>query len=220
MSTELFVVAEVMTGKLNDLVKSIMRQTGTNDPNEAIRLVESGDWIVSKLTAIYLSVKSDGTTGPDWEKWFDKNNYDLSLNERFILNSSDFKPTKKGTIHNIAVLKGMFFEEGGRITKNIRAAAYAGTYAGTFIQNQKLFDPNAEVACLIREKLSDEEIKAKGLSRIVVMHEPIKNSVGFPWLLCADCGNGGCSLNAWSGRPDFMWHRGDGFAFAVSQRFS
>ena len=43
MSTELFVIAEVMTGKLNDLVKSIMQQTGTNDPNEAIRLVESGD---------------------------------------------------------------------------------------------------------------------------------------------------------------------------------
>ena len=175
--------------------------------------------IVSKLTVIYLSVKSDGTTGPDWEKWFDKITT-ISHWTRFILNSSDFKPTKKGTIHNIAVLKGMFFEGGDRITENIRAKAYAGTYAGTFIQNQKLLDPNAEVACLIRKKLSDKEIEAMGFWRIVVMHEPIKNSVGFPCLLSADCGRGGRLLNAWSGMPDFGWHRNCGFAFVVSQEAS
>ena len=38
-----FAIAEVTPGKLNALVKNIMTQTGTTDPNEAVRLVNSGE---------------------------------------------------------------------------------------------------------------------------------------------------------------------------------
>lgn len=47
-----FVIAKVLPGTLNALVKNIMKQTGTNDPNEAVRLVNSGEWIVSKCENI------------------------------------------------------------------------------------------------------------------------------------------------------------------------
>ena len=72
MSTE-FAIADVLPGKLNALVKNLMRQTGETDPNEAVRLVNSGEWVISKPTrswreeggVIFFSVTSDGTTGED-----------------------------------------------------------------------------------------------------------------------------------------------------------
>lgn len=44
--SDLFVIAGVETGKLNALVKNIMAQIGITDPNEAIRLVNSGEWVL------------------------------------------------------------------------------------------------------------------------------------------------------------------------------
>ncbi len=38
-----FAIADVYPGVLNALVKKIMRQTGVNDANEAVRLVTSGE---------------------------------------------------------------------------------------------------------------------------------------------------------------------------------
>ncbi|MDP3794037.1 MAG: hypothetical protein Q8R07_04800, partial [Candidatus Uhrbacteria bacterium] len=106
-----------------------------------------------------------------------------------------------------AVLKGMLFEDNDRITKKIRAEA----------DKRKLSKPNAELACLIREKFTDKEIEAMGLWYIVAMHEPINDSGGDPHLLSADRVDDGRWLGACYGRPDDRWDRGDGFAFAVSQ---
>lgn len=71
MSTELFVIAEVMTGKLNALVKNIMRQTGANDPNEAVRLVNSGKWIVSESTRDRNDniIRVDHSVRPSYPDW-------------------------------------------------------------------------------------------------------------------------------------------------------
>lgn len=71
MSTELFVIAEVMTGKLNALVKNIMRQTGANDPNEAVRLVNSGKWIVSEWTRDRNDniIRVDHSVRPSYSDW-------------------------------------------------------------------------------------------------------------------------------------------------------
>jgi hypothetical protein len=82
---------------------------------------------------------------------------------------------------------------------------------------RKLSKPNAELACLIREKFTDKEIEAMGLSYIVTMHELINDSVGDPALLLADRGDDGRWLRAYYGRPDGRWFRAYGFAFAVSQ---
>ncbi|MBI2024535.1 MAG: hypothetical protein HYT03_00370, partial [Candidatus Harrisonbacteria bacterium] len=92
-----------------------------------------------------------------------------------------------------------------RITKKIRAEA----------DKRKLSKPNAELACLIREKFTDKEIEAMGLWYIVAMHEPINDSVGDPDLLSADRGGAGRWLSVC--RPGRRWCRDGGFAFAVSQ---
>jgi hypothetical protein len=208
-----FIIANVLPGKLNALVKNIMQQTGAEDPNEAVRLVNSGEWVVTKPVRpwreeggiIYFDVTSNGATGPEWGKWFVENKYNLWPEAKFVLNSKAFVPTPAGTTTTIAVLKGELFEDQHRITKNIRAKA----------TTKKFVDPHAEVACLIRRKFSDDEIKAMGLWGIIVMHEPTKGSDGDPNLLGANRLGGGRDLGAFYGGPDGRWGRGRGFVFAV-----
>ncbi|MBU4315099.1 hypothetical protein KJ673_01710, partial [Patescibacteria group bacterium] len=93
--------------------------------------------------------------------------------------------------------------DSARITANICAKA---TELG-------LKKPNAEVACLIREKFSDDDIKAMGLWWIVAMHDPIEDSDGNPDLLGANRDDDDYSLYAWDDRPDDRWRSEYGFAF-------
>lgn len=206
MSTE-FASADLTAGQLNAIVKKLGGHDG------AIKFLQ-GKLTVSEPTrnwreqdgVIYLSVTSDGTTGPEWIKRLEKKGFRLSDYAKSVLRSPDFKPTK-GVTTEIAILKGMLFEDRDRITSNIRDLA----------SQRKLTTPNAEVACLIRENFSDEDIEAMGLIWIVTMHEPIKDSDGDPSLLIADRDGGGRWLDTYCDKPDSRWSRGDGFAFAVSQ---
>ncbi len=155
---------------------------------------------------IYTSVTSDGTTGPRWIERLEGKGFRLRDDAKSVLRSPDFKPTS-GVTTEIAILKGMLFEDNDRITKKIRAEA----------DKRKLTKTNAEVTCLIRENFSDEEIEAMGLWWIVAMHEPIKDSDGDPSLLSAYRSGDGRWLSAYCAHPDVRWSRAYGFAFVVSQ---
>ena len=206
MSTE-FASADLTAGQLNAIVKKLGGHDG------AIKFLQ-GKLSVSEPTrnwreqdgVIYLSVTSDGTTGPQWIERLEGKGFRLSDYAKSVLRSPDFKPTS-GVTTEIAILKGMLFEDSNRITKKIRAEA----------DKRKLTTPNAEVACLIRENFSDEDIEAMGLIWIVAMHEPIKDSDGGPSLLSADRDDGGRWLDADDGEPGRRWNRDRGFAFVVSQ---
>ncbi len=99
----------------------------------------------------YLSVTSDGTTGEDWIKRLEGNGFRVGDYAKQVLRSPDFKPTS-GVTTEVAVLRGCLFEDNDRITKKIRAEA----------DKRKLTKPNAELACLIREKFTDKEIDRSG----------------------------------------------------------
>jgi hypothetical protein len=176
-------------------------------------LVNSGEWVVTEPVRpwreengiIYFTITSDGTTGPEWEKWFVENGYDLWSEVSFILKSPAFIPTPTGTTTTIAVLKGALFEDRDRITKKIRVEA----------DTKKFIKLNIEAACLIRRNFSDDEIKAMGLWGIVIMHEPTNDSDGDPDLLVINRYVSRRGLVTFCGRPDEWWRREDGFAFAV-----
>jgi hypothetical protein len=159
---------------------------------------------------IYITITSDGTTGPEWVKRLEGKGFDVRDSAKRVLDSEDFKPTNDVTIE-IAILKGMLFKDDNRITKNIRAEA----------DKRKLIKPNAEAACLIREKFTDEEIKAMGLRCIVVMHESFKGNGGYTYLLCADSSARDNGLVACIDENndetirDEWWQDDDGFAFVV-----
>lgn len=211
MGSSEFAIAEVVPGKLNALVKNLMRQMNITDPNEAVRRINSGEWIVSGLWRerdgiIYFSVTSDGTGGKGWIKRLKDKGFRIGDYAKSLLCSSDFKPTSNVT-YEIAVLKGVLFEDDDRITKKIRAEA----------DKRKLAKPNAEVACLIREKFSDKELEAMGFWWIIVMHEPIKDSDGGSNLLGVVRDDVGRWLRAYYGLPGSRWGRDGGFVFVASQ---
>jgi hypothetical protein len=164
------------------------------------------DWKDQEGVISLGTVTSDGTTGPQWIKRLEKKGFRVSDWARDVLNSKDFNPTS-GVTTEIVVLKGILWIDNDRVTKNIRAEA----------EKRGLEKPNAEVACLIREKFSDEEIEAMGLWWIVAMHEPIKDSVGVPRPLRASRNGDGQWLDTTCGRPDGRCFSGDGFAFARPQ---
>lgn len=155
---------------------------------------------------IYFEVTSDGTTGEAWITSLTNKGFCLSDYAKQLLCSEDFIPTN-GVTYKIAVLKGMLFEDSNRTTENIRAEAEGRSFATS----------PPEVACLIRDKISDEELEAMGLYWIITMHEPIKDSDGGPGLLGAGRGGGGGRLGTYYDYPDYRWSRGGGFAFVVSQ---
>lgn len=155
---------------------------------------------------IYFIVVSDGTTGPEWIGRLEKKGFQVGDYAKSLLRSSDFKPTN-GVTTEIAVLKGMLFEDSERITRKIRTEA----------DKQNFTKPNAEVACLIREMFTNEEIKEMGLMRFVVMHEPINDFDVDPYLLRVGRRDGGRWLDAFCDMPGIGWDRDSGFAFAVSQ---
>lgn len=156
---------------------------------------------------------SDGTSGPDWITRLEKKGFKLGEYEKSVLRSPHFKPTKPGTVTDIAILKGELFSDDNRVTRNIRAQAYEGKFTG----GKNLFVPNAEISCLFRERFTNEEIEAMGLYRVVSMHEPINDSGGDPSLLSAGRDDDGRWLSACCGGPGSGWSRESGFAFAVAQ---
>ena len=206
MSTE-FASAGLTAGQLNTIVKKL----GGHDM--ALRFLRD-ELSVSEPTrswreedgVIYFSVTSDGTTGEDWITRHESKGFRVGKYAKQVLRSPDVKPTN-GVTTEVAVLKGMLFEDNDRITKKIRAEA----------DKRKLSKPNAELACLIREKFTDKEIEAMGLWYIVAMHEPINDSVGGPLLLGAGRDGVGRWLSACHDGPGGRWGRDFGFAFAVSQ---
>ena len=169
-------------GQLDAALMKIGQDVGMGTA-DGIRAFLANKLSVSKSTrrwreqdgVTYFSVTSDGTTGPQWIERLEKKGIKLSKWAKDVLNSPDFKPTN-GATTEVAVLKGMLFEDNDRVTSKIRAEA----------GKRKLVNPNAELGCLVRDMFTDEEIEAMGLVWIVTMHKPIKDSDGDTGLLGAD----------------------------------
>lgn len=215
----------------NELIKAL-RERGISDNDIHSLVTEEGNLLVGKIAdvlveaiilaqnreqelvcpwrkengVIYFSVTSDGTTGPEWIDRLEKKDFRVSKRAQDILDSPDFKPTR-GVTTEVVVLSGAMFKDNNRITKKIRAEA----------ERPNLLAPNAEIACLIREKFSDEELMAMGFWWIAIFHEPIEDSDGDPYLLTVYRYGDGRWLNTDYDNPDHSWNSAYGFAFAVSQ---
>lgn len=155
---------------------------------------------------IYFKVMSDGTTGEEWIHRLERQGFKLSKSAKDLLLSKDFKVTT-GVVYTIAVLKGNLFTDNNRIIKKIRSEA----------AKRKLATPNAEVACLIREMFSDDEIKTMGFIWIVTFHKPIKDSDGALRLLGTIHSGGNSWLNARYGNSEDSGSGDNDFAFEVSR---
>ena len=206
-----FACAKYTTGQLNAMIKLLRKQGGSDDaPERFLR----GELTVSPPVRawreqdgiIRFSVTSDGTTGEGWITRLESKGNKVSPYAKQVLRSTAFQPTN-GVTTEIAVMKGSLFTDDDRITSKIRAKA----------KEYQFQTPHAEVACLIREMFTDEEIKEMGLTWIVTMHEPIEDSDRYPYLLGTDRRGGSPWLDANDDEPGDGWNRDIGFAFAVPQ---
>jgi len=210
-------ISATLTDEMKKLIENLMRQMGIKDPIEAIRRINSGEWEVRQLTprwtslddgTISFSVTSDGTTGPEWIKRLGKKGFGPSWGACHMLCSSDFKPTN-GVKCEIKVLRGKLWYDKDRKTHIIRQYA----------EICGLKTPNAEIACLVRENFSDDDLSDMGLNWIVTMHRSIENDKGVWCLLMSSRvyreGRWLIDVKAETSRNN--WLPEGGFAFIVSQ---
>jgi hypothetical protein len=154
---------------------------------------------------IYTQVVSDGKTGLEWADYFKSKGIFFGDDANRVLLSKDFKPTK-GVITEIAILPGLLFESPDhRTNKLIRADA----------SRRKLRALDIEIACLLRKKFTDKDIRAMGLSWIIAMHNPVKIDSGDPRLMHVSTVGGGDILETCTGSPSAKMARLAGFAFEV-----
>ena len=205
-------VTAVISRRAN--IAKLVTLAGSNDTvsMEDIEKCLESKWTVGENGVIYVTLPATtGRTGEEWITHFEQKGDRPSDSAKSVLRSEKFKPTT-GVVNRIAVLPAKLWKDSERLTKRIRKDAHAGTFT-----KEKLTDPNAEVSCLIRDYLTDEEIEMLGLWYIVGMHEPIEDSVGSPDLLLAIRRGDGRRLRTCYGSPDFRWNGRGGFAFSVPQ---
>lgn len=119
---------------------------------------------------IYFTVTSDGATGEQWVGRLKKDGYFLDRKTDSILCSPSFCHTNNAT-YVVAVFKGYLFTDSRRTDQRIREDAKG--------RMDWLSTPSIELACLIREKFSDREIRQMGLEGgIFVMNQPIIEASG------------------------------------------
>jgi hypothetical protein len=148
---------------------------------EALRFLR-GDLVVSdpnwheSCSVISLSVTSDGTNGPGWIRRLKEGGFSISESAESALLSDDFVPTK-GVTTNIRILKGGMFIGSGYGYNSMCLCQKDARNTGNILQEaktRKFYEPKAEIACLMREKLPDEEIKKMDLGYVAIMHEPFE----------------------------------------------
>ena len=152
------------------------------------------------------SITSDGRTGKQFTKSLEKAGYRVGDYAKDVMSKLAFVSTTR-IVYKPVVILGQQFEDDERITSNIRK----------FAEERKYITPPAELAPLLRESVSDEEIERMGLWALIVMHEPISDSRGSPNLLGVRRYGSGRWLEASWVSPGNVWPRRHGFVFLAPQ---
>jgi hypothetical protein len=164
-------------------------------------------WTVDDEGNIHFTLPpTKGLSREQWEQHLEHRGWRIGDWARKVLRHASETPTN-GVTYNIVVRPGKKISNGDRITKKIRVAAEAKGWV----------KPHWEIACLIRDTFTDEQLEQMGLWYIVTMHEPINDSDGVPILLYSRRDDDGRWLRADYDRPDDEWHDFGGFAFVVPQ---
>lgn len=152
-----------------------------------------------------ITVKTLGLTGPQWIERLEKNKYRIGSYAKEILNSPDFKPCESGEQIEIAFISVKDMDKSLATTQEIKAYAKSKGYGNAY----------PEIALLVREAISDEEMEKMGFWYIASLHDPIKDSDGLPSVLRAYRSDGGRWVDACWDFPDDQWNTSGAFAFPV-----
>jgi hypothetical protein len=160
-------------------------------------------WTVNDQGNIHFMVTSNGFTRERWKQHLESRGSRFTDWVRTLCRESE-APTN-GVAYHIVIRLGSKIASHNRITKEIRAYA----------ADKGWKTPHWEVAYLIRDLFTDQQLEQMGLWYIITMHEPIKDAVNVPYLLGPNRHNDGSWLDARNGQPDYVWCNNGGFAFEV-----
>ncbi len=198
-------------GMEQEIVSQIMNKVGAKTLNELALLVEASkiNFLAAEPIRVWredegiisFPLISDDTSGPEWFFRLEKNGVKIFKYAAKVLNSRQFKTTSF-YITDVAVLKGILFEEEHKL-RNVKKMA----------RDLGLFSLNSEDACLIREKLSDDDLLEMGLYWINPVHKPINGLMLYPSRY--GLGNAMATHDC---DPDYVYHRSTAFAFGKYRR--
>ena len=120
-----------------------------------------------------------------------------------VVSKPQFVTTNGKTYHFVGI-RGDEFSDEKRTTANIFAEGARRGY----------LKATAESAVLLRKQFAQEQL---GVPYVVVMHEPISDSYGYPHVLGLDRDDGDGYLRAWWALPENRWDREDLFLFLAPQ---
>lgn len=145
-----------------------------------------------------------------WPKRLKSGGHELSKWSADILSKPDYDAKHRleaGESYKLALVLGTeFAADAARSTTDVKAFA-RGAFGDQSVDGLK-----GELALLIREKFTNAELELIGLLYIVVLHEPIVDSEGFPYVLNSRR-RAGSFVDAGYDNPDVRWLVNGAFAF-------
>lgn len=153
---------------------------------------------------IYVNLISNGLTGQEWIDKFEIEGRNLPSEVKMILTSKAFIPTS-GVVYKLVIILGKNFLYGERTVSAVREFAY----------QKGFYKARLEVTCLLRDLLSDDDLRERFLRTIVVVSTHAGKK--FTHVLDFDTYNSPNSLGAHCVKDIFRWQRSTGFVFSTSK---
>ncbi len=167
-----------------------------------------------KFGRVLITVTGLGLTGAEWLARCDATGNKPIKWARDVLTQLDYdakhrlEPDKQYTVA-LMFGKKEFGTDAERTTANLKARGER--------DYGKSEDLRGELALLIREAISDEQLERWGIWYIAVLHETITDSDGGSLVLESDRGGVGRQVSVCWDSPDCRWGDDGAFAFPVSQ---
>lgn len=167
-------------------------------------------WTVEEDGTIRFFVTGLGLTGPEWIERLESQGHDISPTVKELLISPDFISCEAGKKYQLGILPGKFFSNEERTTENIRIEA----------DRRSWITPETEIACIVRENLTNKQINQMGFISPSIMHKSISDSVRDSFVLALEQGGDRSWLladhNPGSG-GSHHWGSKNGFVFVVPE---
>ncbi len=159
-------------------------------------------WIVDGEGNFHFVLISNGLRPQQWEKHLERRGLRITDWANQMLSRANGAPTK-GVVYNVVVRPGKLISDSDRTTNKLCMYAAENNWKS----------PHWEVACLIRDRFTDEHLEQMGFRSIITMHEPIKDSEKVSYFLNANQYDIGSWLDACYDGPSNQWGDKGGFAF-------
>ncbi|QQR78946.1 MAG: hypothetical protein IPJ68_01590 [Candidatus Moraniibacteriota bacterium] len=201
-------------GRIADVAEACV--AGTIPPRDEFRkfLGLGPLYKTDKHGRILVTLTGRGWTNEEWFKHGEAVGMNFTKWASDILGKPDYNEKHRlepGKQYTVALLFGKkeFDTDVERTTANLRARGER--------DYGKSDDLRGELALLIREAISDEQLERWRIDYTAVLHEPIISSGGNPSILGSDRFDDGQQVRAYVGGPGDRWGGLGAFAFPVSQ---